>query len=99
MAVIVGIVSRRGLRNKSHRRNKCNKRKLALYKPLLQCKSYLKQLYMSNKTERFSYKGGYGCVGVHIPRRLKEELAWATDKWLQVINNIILFKTVTPLRN
>ena len=29
------------------------------------------------------------CVGVHVSRRLKEELAWATDKRLQVISNII----------
>ena len=38
-------------------------------------------------------------VGVHVSRRLKEELAWATDKRLQVISNIMLFKTVIPLRN
>ena len=31
---------------------------------------------------------------VCITRLLKEELAWATDKWLQVISNIILFKAV-----
>ena len=30
---------------------------------------------------------------------LKEELAWATDKLLRVISNIMLFKTVIPLRN
>ena len=39
------------------------------------------------------------CVGVHVSRRLKEELAWATDKQLQVISNIMLFITVIPLRN
>ena len=39
------------------------------------------------------------CVGVHVSRRLKVELAWVTDKWLQVISNIMLFKTVIPLRN
>ena len=38
-------------------------------------------------------------VGVHVSRRLKEELAWATDKGLQVISDIMLFKTVIPLRN
>ena len=27
-------------------------------------------------------------------RRLQEELAWATDKWLQVISSVMLFKTV-----
>ena len=31
------------------------------------------------------------CVGVHVSRRLKEELAWVTDKRLQIISNM-LFK-------
>ena len=44
-------------------------------------------------------KVGVACVGIHVSRRLKEELASATDKWLQVISNIMLFKTVIPLRN
>ena len=42
---------------------------------------------------------GVARVGVLASRRLKEELTWATDKWLQVISNIMLFKTVIPLRN
>ena len=36
---------------------------------------------------------------VSILRHLKEELAWPTDKWNQVIGNIVLLKTVIPLRN
>ena len=47
----------------------------------------------------FSYKGGCGireCM--HVVRNLKEELAWAIDKWLWVISNTVLFKTVIPLR-
>ena len=32
---------------------------------------------------------------VHVLRFSKEELAWATDKQLQVIDNIMLFQTVT----
>ena len=39
------------------------------------------------------------CVGIHVSRLLKEELACATDKRHQVISNIMLFKTVIPLRN
>ena len=31
----------------------------------------------------------------NVLRKLTEELAWATDKQLQVISNIMLFKTVT----
>ena len=38
-------------------------------------------------------------MDVNISRRLKEELAWAIDKWLQVISNIMLLETVIPLRN
>ena len=38
-------------------------------------------------------------MGVHVLRHLKEELAWATDKWLHIISTIVLFKTVIPVRN
>ena len=38
-------------------------------------------------------------VNLRLSRRLKEELARAIDKWLRVISNKILFKTVVPLRN
>ena len=42
----------------------------------------------------------YNYVGiVHISMHLKEELAWATDKWLRIISNIMLFETVIPLSN
>ena len=101
MVAIVGIVNRRGLRIEAHRRNLPNKSKLALYKPLLCFYSHLKQPYISNKTKCFSYKGGCGVRGrtVHVSRCLKEELAWATYKRFQVISNIMLFKTVIPLRN
>ena len=40
-------------------------------------------------------KVGVAYVGVHILRHLKEDLAWAVDKQVQVItvyNNIMLFK-------
>ena len=46
--------------------------------------SHLKQLYISNKIEHFSYKDGYGVLGVHISRHLNEELAWSIDKQLPV---------------
>ena len=63
MAAIVDIVSRRGLRIEARRRNQPNKSKLALHKPLLRLYSHLKQPYISNKTERFSYKGVRGVRG------------------------------------
>ena len=37
-------------------------------------------------------------VNVRLPRRLKEELAWAIDEQLW-LTNTILFKIVIPLRN
>ena len=60
MAAVVGIVSGHGVCIHTRHGNQPNKNKLALYKPLLHCNSRLKQLYLSNKTERFSYKGGCG---------------------------------------
>ena len=92
----MSIIGRRGLRNEAHHRNQRNKSKLALYKSLIHFYSHLKQLYMSNKTEYLSYRGGCGMRGHNVSRQLTEELAWATDNQCQVI---MLFKTVIPLRN
>ena len=45
-------------------------------------------MYISNKMEHFSHKGGCGVHGgAHISKHLKEKLAWATDKWLWTISN------------
>ena len=63
MAAMVDIISRRGLRIGACRRNQPNKSKLSLYKPLVRLYSHLKQPYISNKTKRFSYKGGRGVRG------------------------------------
>ena len=76
MTAIVGIVSIRGLRIEVCRRNQVNKSKLVLYKPLC-LYSHLKQPSISNRTKRFSYKGGCGMRGrgmhgVHISRCLKK---------------------------
>ena len=38
-------------------------------------------------------------VNVRISKSLKEEVALAIDERLQVISNIMLVKTVKPLRN
>ena len=54
---------------------------------------------MSKNTVFFGYNGGCGMQGVHVSKLLKEELAWATDKWLHVISNMMLFKTVVLLRS
>ena len=42
---------------------------------------------------------GVAYTVVHLSRFLKEELAWATDKQLRVISNIMTFKVTIPLRN
>ena len=44
-------------------------------------------------------KVGVAYVNIQVSRRLKEKLAWVIDKWLQVISNKMLFKTIVPLRN
>ena len=44
---------------------------------------------MSNKTEYLRYRGGCGLRGYNVLRQLTEELAWATDKQLQVTSNIM----------
>ena len=41
---------------------------------------------------------GVAYVGVRVSRQLKAELAWAIDKQLWLIVNVMLFKTVIPLR-
>ena len=90
MATIVGIISRRGLRIDVLHRNQPNKSKLLLYK--LYLNSQLKQLYISNKTKQFSYKGGCSiCVHTHI-KVLKrgaglsytaiDKQLWVILKWL-----------------
>ena len=63
MAAIVGMVSRHGLRNEARCRNQPNKSKLGLYKPSFHFYSHVKWLYISNKLECFSYKGGCGVHG------------------------------------
>ena len=63
MTTVVSIVSRHGLRIEAHHRNQHNKTKLALYKPLY---CHLKQLYISNKTEHFNYKGGCDIMCIEV---------------------------------
>ena len=46
--------------------------------------------------ECFSYSGGYDVTCIEA---VKEELAWAIEKWLHVIINIMSFKTVIAQRN
>ena len=58
----------------------------------------IRQLYASNKMEHFSYIGGcsvyeYECIKVF------KRIAIFGYKRFQVVNNIILFKTVIPLSN
>ena len=52
-------------------------------------------MYISNKAEPFSSKGGHGAHEYTRMKVLKEELAWATDKQLRTGSNIMLFKTVS----
>ena len=46
--------------------------------------------------EHFCYRGR---CGISESKSSKEELAWVTDKWFQFLSNVMLLKTVIPLRN
>ena len=48
--------------------------------------------------ERLGYKGGCGVRERTCIETFKEELCQAIDKWARLIINIMLFKTVIPLR-
>ena len=63
VVALVSIISRHGLTIEAHCWNQCNKNKLSLCKPWIHFNGHVKQLYKSNKTERFSYKGGCGICG------------------------------------
>ena len=55
-----------------HCRNQASKSKLMLWKPWIHFNSHLTQLYISNKTERFSYKDGcamHGCMHIEMFKR------------------------------
>ena len=100
MTAIVGIICRRGLRielvieTNLIRVSYC----CISHSPFfLLC--HLKQLYISNKMEQFSYRGGCGICGFTCIEAFKRRVAWAIDKWFWVIGNIMLFQTVIPLRN
>ena len=49
--------------------------------------------------EHLSYKDVCDISGSSMHLIHLKELAWATDKWLRVISNMMLFKTVISLRN
>ena len=67
IAAVIDIVTRYGLSIYACHRHQSHKIKLVLYKPSIHFNSRLKQLYISNKMERFSYKGGCGVCGhTHI---------------------------------
>ena len=67
MTAVVGIVNRYGLRIAVCHSNQPNKTKLSLYKCYFHFSNHLKQLYISNRMERFSYKGGCGiCVSRYL---------------------------------
>ena len=93
MAIVVGIVSRQGLTVEGHCINQPNKCKLrSIVQVMNSLYRHLQHLYTNNKTEHFSYKGGCGIAELCVLRHLKAERALATDKLLQVISHIMLFK-------
>ena len=59
-AIVIGIVSSRGLIIDARYGNQPNKSKLAVYMLSILFNSSLKWLYISSKMEHFIYKGGCG---------------------------------------
>ena len=58
-----------------------------MYSPLLHFNSLQNScMYTSNKMEHFSYLGGFGMMYSKV---CKEQLAWAIDKQLWVISNVL----------
>ena len=91
MAIVVVIVNGRDLGIDTRRRHYPTKSCLALYKELIHCSSHYKQLYVSNKTEHFSYKGGCGISECMHIEMFKRRASLGIDKRLQVISNKMLF--------
>ena len=105
MAAIVSVVSRHGLTIEVHCRNQSNKSKLALYKLLLCFYSYLKHLYISNKMEHFSYKGGCGMYWQMCIKAFNRRAGLSRDKRLWGISKIMFlnqahvwFLKIDPMR-
>ena len=79
MVAIVGIISRHGLRMKCIVETSLITVSFHCISCSFHLNSYLKQQYISNKSAWVIKVGMVWCVSKH----LKEELAWAIDKWLQ----------------
>ena len=49
----------------------------------------------------FGYKGAVcvAYINICVSRRLKQELAWAIDKWLWVINSTVFSYAIKKLKN
>ena len=82
MATMVGIVSRHGLtiNEACHIESNLIRGIYCCIIHFFHFNSLLRQLYISKKTDQFSYKLDVMYMGIHILRELKEELAWTIDK-------------------
>ena len=96
MAAVVGIVDRCGLFIDVYHRNQLI---TISYHYNISCQflnSCSKQLYIRNKTEYFTYKGG--CVACGYKQHIEafKTRAGLVYKWLSVISNVMLLKTIMP---
>ena len=102
MAALVIINDGCGLEVEACRRSQSNKSKLLLYKPLFSLEHSFKTAVHKQQDgalELRIYVDGCSMHGRMCIETFKKELVWAIDKWLQVISNKMLFKTVILLRN
>ena len=91
MAPVAGIINSCGFRIEVRLRWCCR----SCY---FHFKSTLRQLYISNMIKHGALHLWRWVCHTCI-KEFKEDLAWAIDKWFQLINIVLLFKTVIPLRN
>ena len=88
VAAVVDIISKRNLSIDAYHTNQPNKSLLVLHKQLICFSSCLKQTKISNRAERFSFKGGSG-VAMYlvkcVSRQFKTELILATDNGFKLL--------------
>ena len=92
MAAVVVIGDGRGLTVEMCCRNQRNRSKLSLYTAV----TFTLTILLNSCTQATRWnvsviKVGVVCMGIRILRPLKEELAWAMDKCLQVVSNKMLY--------
>ena len=95
MALAVDITDGRGLSNKAHRELLPKKSKGMLYLPFVTRLKVFNQLYITNKTERFSFKSGRAMRVAKLIFRLKAKSSITKILEYKAVLNRIKFVSIT----